>query len=114
MVFSPDFETVPFGIEAAVAGKLVYRAGSFSDIDRKVDHICVPFNVVVVRKRPDGDETFDGRTPDQLIRSGGLTLLRFQNTGGLLKLRQSVIRGADTSVPFRIADVRKESRHGLF
>jgi len=82
VVFSPDFETVPFGIEAAVAGKLVYKASSFADVDRKVDHICVPFNVVVVRKTPDGEETFDGRTPDQVIRSGGLTLLRFQNYRG--------------------------------
>jgi hypothetical protein len=85
VVFSPDFDTAPFGIEAAVAGKLVYKAGSFADVDRKVDHICVPFNVVVVRKTPDGEETFDGRKPDEVIRSGGLTLLRFQNYRGAAK-----------------------------
>ncbi len=85
VVFSPDFDTPPFGIDAAVAGKLVYQAASFAEIDRKVEHICVPFNVVVVRKTPDGDEVFDGRTPDQVIRSGGLTLLRFQSYRGAAK-----------------------------
>jgi hypothetical protein len=66
VVFSPDFDTVPFGIEAAVAGKLVYKASSFTDVDRRVAHICVPFNVVIVRKSPDG-----GRKPDQVVRAGG-------------------------------------------
>jgi len=79
VVFSPDFETTPFGIEAAVAGKLVYRASSFADIDRKVVSLCGPFSVVVVRKGEDRADVFDGRTPDQVIRSGGLTLLRYQN-----------------------------------
>jgi hypothetical protein len=80
VVFSPDFETIPFVTpEAAVAGKLVYKASSFADVDRKVDHICVPFNVVVVRNKDDGGEVFDGRTANEVIRSGGLTLLRFQN-----------------------------------
>ena len=85
VVISPDLEAIPFGIYAAVAGKLVYKANSFSDVDGKIDHICVPFNVVVVRNREDGDEVFDGRTPDQVIRSGGLTLLRFQNYRGAAK-----------------------------
>jgi hypothetical protein len=85
VVFSPEFNTAPFGIEAAVAGKLVYPAVSFADIDRRVDHICVRFNVVVVRKSPDGEATFDGRTPDQVIRGGGLTLLRFENYRGAAK-----------------------------
>jgi hypothetical protein len=79
VVFSPDFEAVPFGTQAAVAGKLVYKASSFADVDRRVDHICVPFNVVVVRDKDDGGEVFDGRAPNEVIRSGGLTLLRFQN-----------------------------------
>jgi hypothetical protein len=79
VVFSPDFETVPFGSEAAVAGKLVYKASSFADVDRRVDHICARFNVVVVRNKDDGGEVFDGRTPNEVIRGGGLTLLRFQN-----------------------------------
>ena len=82
VVFSPDFDTVPFGAEAAVAGKLVYKADSFADVDRRVDHIniCVPFNVVVVvRDKDDRGEGFDGRAPNEVIRSGGLTLLRFEN-----------------------------------
>jgi hypothetical protein len=79
VVFAPDFETVPFGIEAAVAGKLVYQAGSFADIDRKVVSLCSPFNVVVVRKGEAQADVFDGRTPDQVIHAGGLTLVRFQN-----------------------------------
>jgi hypothetical protein len=54
VVFSPDFEAGPFGIHAAVAGKLVYHASSFADVDRKVAQICVPFNVVVVRDKDDG------------------------------------------------------------
>jgi hypothetical protein len=85
VVFSPDLEAVPFGIHAAVAGKLVYKANSFSDVDGKVGHICVPFNVVVVRNRDDGGAVFDGRTPDEVIRSGGITLLRFQNYRGAAK-----------------------------
>ena len=84
VLFSPDFETVPFRTEAAIAGKLVYRASSFADIDRKVENICVPFNVVVVRNTPDG-EVFDGRTPYSVIRAGGLTLLRFQTYQGAAK-----------------------------
>ena len=85
VVFSPDFEAPPFGAEASVAGKLVYRARSFAEVDRRVSHICVPFNVVIVRKSPDVEERFDNRTPDQVIRSGGLTLLRFQNYRGAAK-----------------------------
>jgi hypothetical protein len=85
VVFSPEFDTVPFGIHAAVAGKLVYLAKSFADVDRRVDHICVPFNVVIVRKGQNGDEIFDGRKPDGVIRQGGLTLLRFQNYRGPAK-----------------------------
>jgi hypothetical protein len=85
VVFSPDFDTAPFGIEASVAGKLVYRARSFAEVDQKVSPICVPFNVVIVRKSPDGEERFDNRTPDQVIRAGGLTLLRFQNYRGAAK-----------------------------
>jgi hypothetical protein len=85
VVFSPDFDTAPFGIEAAVAGKLVYKAGSFADVDRRVVHICVPFNVVIVHKSPEAKDTFDGRKPDEVIRDGGLTLLRFQNYRGPAK-----------------------------
>jgi hypothetical protein len=85
VVFSPEFDTPPFGIDAAVAGKLVYRAGSFAEIDRRVAHICVPFNVVIVHRNPEAEATFDGRKPDQVIRDGGLTLLRFQNYRGAAK-----------------------------
>jgi hypothetical protein len=79
VVFSPDFAALEFGIEAAVAGKVVYKASSFSDVDGDVAHICVPFNVVVARKGDDADDVFDGRRPDQVVRGGRLTLLRFQN-----------------------------------
>jgi len=115
VVFSPDFEAIPFGIYAAVAGKLVYKANSFSDVGSKVDHICVPFNVVVVRNGDGAEEVFDGRKPDEVIRSGGITLLRFQNYRGAAKsCLKRVIRGADTSVsPVPEADVRKESSDGL-
>jgi hypothetical protein len=115
VVFSPDFEAIPFGIYAAVAGKLVYKANSFSDVGSKVDHICVPFNVVVVRNGDGAEEVFDGRKADEVIRSGGITLLRFQNYRGAAKsCLKRVIRGADTSVsPVPEADVRKESSDGL-
>src|ERR1700759_2918784 len=79
VVFSPDIGGAPFPMYAAVAGKVVYKITSFADIGAKVSHICEPFNVVVVRKGQDGSETFDGRTADQVVRDGGLTLLRFQN-----------------------------------
>jgi hypothetical protein len=85
VVISPDFEASSFGIYAAVAGKLVYKANSFSDVDDKIAHICVPFNVVVMRRGEDANDVFDGRTPDQVVRSGGITLLRFQNYRGAAK-----------------------------
>jgi hypothetical protein len=85
IVVSPDLEAVPFGVHAAVAGKIVYKVASFGEIDRVVKHVCVPFNVVVVRKGEDASETFDGRTPDHVARRGGLTLLRFQNYQGTAK-----------------------------
>jgi hypothetical protein len=79
VVFSPDFAALEFGIEAAVAGKLVYKITSFAEIGARVSHICEPFNVVVVRKGQDASATFDGRMADRTEREGGLTLLRFQN-----------------------------------
>jgi hypothetical protein len=85
VVVSPDLEAVPFGIYAAVAGKVVYKINSFADIDRTVSHVCEPFNVVVVRKGQDAVDTFDGRTADRTEREGGLTLLRFQNYHGAAK-----------------------------
>jgi hypothetical protein len=85
VVISPDFEAVPFGIYAAVAGKLVYKVNSFAKIGGWIDHICELFNVVVVRKGQDASETFDGRTADRVEREGGLTLLRFQNYHGAAK-----------------------------
>jgi hypothetical protein len=85
VVFSPDLETIPFGAEAAVAGKLVYRTRSFSDIDRRVDHVCGPFQVVIVRRGEDADAHFDGRTPNYVIRIGGLTFMRFIDYPGAAK-----------------------------
>lgn len=85
VVFSPDFETVPFGTEAAVSGKLVYRARSFAEVDRKVAYVCGPFQVVIVHKGEDADPTFDGRTPNYVIRIGGLTLTRFSDYPGAAK-----------------------------
>jgi len=85
VVFSPDIEGVPFSMYAAIAGKVVYKITSFAQIDSRVSHVCEPFNVVVVRKGQDAGETFDGRTADQVVRDGGLTLLRFQNYHGAAK-----------------------------
>jgi hypothetical protein len=85
VVFSPDIEGVPFTMYAAIAGKVVYRIDSFAKIDLRVSHVCEPFNVIVVRKGQDASETFDGRTADQVVRDGGLTLLRFQNYHGAAK-----------------------------
>ncbi|KJC59512.1 hypothetical protein UP10_18680 [Bradyrhizobium sp. LTSPM299] len=85
VVFSPDFETVPFGAEAAVSGKLVYRARSFAEVDRKVNYVCGAFQVVIVHKGEDADPTFDGRTPKYVIRIGGLTLTRFSDYPGAAK-----------------------------
>ena len=85
VVFSPDFVALEFGIEAAVAGKVVYKASSFSDVDGNVAHICGPFNVVVVRKGEDADSVFDGWTPNYVIRIGGLTLMRFADYPGAAK-----------------------------
>jgi hypothetical protein len=99
VVFSPDLETIPFGAEAAIAGKLVYRATSFADldvqgtpyfsnvegIDSKVSHVCGPFQVVIVRRGQDADAHFDGRTPNYVIRIGGLTLMRFIDYPGAAK-----------------------------
>jgi hypothetical protein len=50
-----------------------------ADIDRRVASLCGPFNAVVVRKGEGRAGVFDGRPPDQVIRSGGLALMRFQN-----------------------------------
>lgn len=85
VVFSPDLEAAPISMYAAIAGKLVYKFTSFADIDRRVSHVCQPFNVVVVRKGQDASATFDGRTADRVVRDGGLTLLRFQNYHGAAK-----------------------------
>jgi hypothetical protein len=85
VVFSPDFKTFPFGIESAVAGKLVYQIQSFSDVDPIVDHICGPFNAIIVRKGQDAEANFDGRTPDYVLRIGGLTLMRFNEYPGAAK-----------------------------
>jgi hypothetical protein len=85
VVFSPELEAVPFSMYMAVAGKVVYKIGSFAEIDRKVSHVCEPFNVVIVRKGQDAGDTFDGRTADRVEREGGLTLLRFQNYHGAAK-----------------------------
>ncbi len=85
VVFSREFEGVPFSEYAAIAGKVVYKIESFAQIDARVSRICEPFNVVVVRKGQDAGETFDGRTADQVVRDGGLTLLRFQNYQGAAK-----------------------------
>jgi hypothetical protein len=85
VVFSPDIEGVPFSMYAAIAGKVVYKIESFAQIDLRVSLVCEPFNVVVVRKGQDAGETFDGRTADQVVRDGGLTLLRFQNYHGAAK-----------------------------
>ncbi len=85
VVFSPDIEAAPFHIEAAVWGKLVHKISSFSEIDRIVDHICGPFQVVIVRKGEDADAHFDGRTPNYVIRIGGLTLMRFNDYPGAAK-----------------------------
>ncbi len=85
VVFSPELEAVPFSGFMAVAGKVVYKATSFAQVDSTVSHVCEPFNVVVVRKGQDAGETFDGRTADQVVRDGGLTLLRFQNYHGAAK-----------------------------
>jgi hypothetical protein len=85
VVFSPELEGVPFSMYAAVAGKVVYKVESFAQIDNRVSHVCEPCNVVVVRKGQDASETFDGRTADQVVRDGGLTLLRFQNYHGAAK-----------------------------
>jgi hypothetical protein len=85
VVFSPDIEGAPFTMYSAVAGKVVYKITSFAEIDRRIDHICEPFNVVVVRNGQDASETFDGRKADAAVREGGLTLLRFQNYHGAAK-----------------------------
>ena len=85
VVFSPELEAIPFSGFMAVAGKVVYKVTSFAQIDSAVSHLCAPFNVVVVRKGQDAGETFDGRTADQVVRDGGLTLLRFQNYHGAAK-----------------------------
>jgi len=85
VVFSPELEGTPFSMYAALAGKVVYKVDSFAQIDSRVSHVCVPFNVVVVRKGQDASETFDGRMADQVVRDGGLTLLRFQNYHGTAK-----------------------------
>ncbi len=85
VVFSPDIEGVPFSMYAAIAGKVVYNIESFAQIDRRVSHVCEPFNVVVLRRGQDASETFDGRTADLVERQGGLTLLRFQNYHGAAK-----------------------------
>ena len=86
VVFSPDIEAAPFGKEAAVAGKLVHKIeGSFSEVDRVIDHVCSPFDVVIVRKGPDAEAKFDGRTTDNVVRIGGLTLLRFKDYPGAAK-----------------------------
>ena len=79
VVFSPELEGVPFSMYAAIAGKVVYKITSFADIAARVSHICAPFDVVVVRKGQDAGDSFEGRTADQIVRDGGLTLLRFQN-----------------------------------
>ena len=69
----------------------------------------------LVRNGDGAEEVFDGRKADEVIRSGGITLLRFQNYRGAAKsCLKRVIRGADTSVsPVPEADVRKESSDGL-
>jgi hypothetical protein len=85
VVFSPELEGVPFSMYAAIAGKVVYKIESFADIDRRVSHVCEPFNVVVVRKGQDASQTYEGRTADRVEREGGLTLLRFQNYHGTAK-----------------------------
>ena len=85
VVISPDFAALEFGVEAAVAGKVVYKVNSFAEIDPLVSHICEPFNVVVVRKGQDASDTFDGRKADRTEREGGLTLLHFQNYHGAAK-----------------------------
>ncbi|HYI26673.1 MAG TPA: hypothetical protein VD863_02385 [Bradyrhizobium sp.] len=84
VVFSPELEAIPFGQHAAVAGKLVYKIRSFSDIDKRVESICAPFNVVVAHKADEAD-TFDGRKADRVIHAGGLTLLRFEQYGKTAK-----------------------------
>jgi hypothetical protein len=68
------------------------RSGSLSDIDRKVKQ-----HLRLVRRRPDGDETFDGRTPDQVIHSGGSTLPRFQKYRGAAKSCAKARAAARTS-----------------
>lgn len=85
VVVSPDLQAAPFGIEAAVAGKLVHKIQSFSDIDGVVERVCGTFHVVVVRKGEDAEGNFGGRTPDYVVRIGGLTLMRFQNYPGAAK-----------------------------
>jgi hypothetical protein len=85
VVFSPDIEGAPFSMYSALAGKVVYKAGSFADIDPRVSHICEPFNVVVVLEGEHAGETFGGRTADGVVHDGGLTLLRFQNYQGAAK-----------------------------
>jgi hypothetical protein len=79
VVFSPDMEGAPLTMYSAVAGKVIYKITSFADIAARVSRVCEPFNVIVVRKGQDASDTFDGRTADQVVRDGGLTLLRFQN-----------------------------------
>lgn len=85
VVFSPDLQAAPFGIEAAVAGKLVYKAQSFPDVDRVVERVCGTFHVVVVRNGQDAEANFDGRKPNYVIRIGGLTLMRFEDYPGAAK-----------------------------
>lgn len=72
-------EGAPLTMYSAVAGKVIYKITSFADIAARVSRVCEPFNVIVVRKGQDASDTFDGRTADQVVRDGGLTLLRFQN-----------------------------------
>jgi hypothetical protein len=84
VVFSPVLEAEPISVRVGVAGKLVYPAHGFSDIDQRVRRVCGPFNVLVVLKGSDA-AGFSGRKPDRVLDDSGLTFLRYENYPGAAK-----------------------------
>ena len=81
VVFSPVLQAAPIGLEVGVANKLVYPAKSFSEVDRKIEHLCRPFSVVVALPPGTGAGDFAARAASDVIETGHIRLLRFANYG---------------------------------
>ena len=82
VVFSPVLDAEPLGVEVGVANKVVYPARNFSDIDRKIDHLCGEFNVVVALTPGTDVGEFASRVPSNVIETRNIRLLRFANYAG--------------------------------